>query len=86
MTLIPFHPTLYSVRLPNMGFLFSHWHFDVIPSKDLLVNWSPFLPYEEWRVGKHDVLCADLDISCMLHHNLFGEMATNSLTHGGEGA
>ena len=44
--------------------------FDVIPSKNIWVNWPHF---SLWRVGglKCEVFCADLDISCTIHPKRF---------------
>ena len=76
LTLTPLNPMF--CRNCQMGFLFSAWH-NLIPGKDILLNWSPFLPMRQ------TYRCADLNISCTFHQNMFSEMTTNSITHGAWG-
>ena len=53
--------------LPNMGFP----PFYVIPSKNVFSQLIPIPPHEEWGVCKHEVLCADLEISSTFHQSIF---------------
>ena len=72
-------PTPCAVGIARHGFSIQYLTFDVISSKNVLVNWPLHSsPMRTQGFTDMEVLCADLDILCTFHQNSF--LVKQSLT------